>query len=48
MRKITIIDQVSLEGIIQAPSGLEEEPGYPYGGWAARLNGSLCTGTMGE
>jgi hypothetical protein len=41
MRKITIIEQVSLEGIIQAPSGLEEEPGYPTADGLRDLTG-LC------
>jgi dihydrofolate reductase len=35
MRKITIIEHISLDGVIQAPSGPNEDPGYPYGGWAA-------------
>ena len=35
MRKIRIIEHISLDGVIQAPSGPNEDPGYPYGGWAA-------------
>jgi dihydrofolate reductase len=35
MRKIRIIEHISLDGVIQAPGGPEEDPGYPYGGWAA-------------
>jgi dihydrofolate reductase len=34
MRKIRIIEHISLDGVIQAPSGPNEDPGYPYGGWA--------------
>jgi dihydrofolate reductase len=34
MRKITIIEHVSLDGVIQAPGGPNEDPPYPYGGWA--------------
>ncbi|GMV59862.1 MAG: deaminase reductase [Betaproteobacteria bacterium] len=33
MRKLTIIEQISLDGVIQAPGGPDEEPGYEYGGW---------------
>jgi dihydrofolate reductase len=35
MRKIKIMEHISLDGVIQAPGGPEEDPGYPYGGWAA-------------
>ena len=35
MRKIRIIEHISLDGVIQAPGGPKEDPGYPYGGWAA-------------
>lgn len=35
MRKIRIIEHISLDGVIQAPSGPKEDPDYPYGGWAA-------------
>jgi hypothetical protein len=34
MRKITIIEHISLDGVIQAPGGPNEDPPYPYGGWA--------------
>jgi dihydrofolate reductase len=33
MRKIRIIEQISLDGVIQAPGGPDEEPDYAYGGW---------------
>jgi dihydrofolate reductase len=35
MRKLTIIEHISLDGIIQAPGGPDEDGDYPYGGWAA-------------
>ena len=37
MRKIKIIEHISLDGVIQAPGGPEEDMdgNYPYGGWAA-------------
>lgn len=34
MRTIRIIEHISLDGVIQAPGGPEEDPGYPHGGWA--------------
>jgi dihydrofolate reductase len=33
MRKIKIIEHISLDGVIQAPGGPNED-NYPYGGWA--------------
>ena len=34
MRKIRIIEQISLDGVIQAPGGRDEDGDYAYGGWA--------------
>lgn len=34
MRKIRIIEHISLDGVIQAPGGPDEEPDYEHGGWA--------------
>src|SRR5512142_1093844 len=34
MRKIRIIEHISLDGVIQAPGGPNEDGDYPYGGWA--------------
>jgi hypothetical protein len=34
MRKIRIIEQISLEGVIQAPGAPNEDGDYPHGGWA--------------
>ena len=33
MRKIKIIEHISLDGVIQAPGGPGEDGDYPYGGW---------------
>ena len=33
MRKLKIMEHITLDGIIQAPGGPEEDA--PYGGWAA-------------
>jgi dihydrofolate reductase len=35
MRKIRIIEHISLDGVIQAPGGPNEDGNYPYDGWAA-------------
>jgi dihydrofolate reductase len=35
MRKIKIIEHISLDGVIQAPGGPNEDGDYPYGGWTA-------------
>lgn len=34
MRKIRIIEHISLDGVVQAPGGPKEDGDYPYGGWA--------------
>jgi dihydrofolate reductase len=36
MRKITVLEHISLDGVIQAPGGPEEDTsgGFAYGGWA--------------
>ena len=34
MRKLKIIEHISLDGVIQAAGGPNEDPPYPYGGWA--------------
>ena len=33
MRKIRIMEHISLDGVIQAPGGRDEDGDYPYGGW---------------
>lgn len=37
MRKIIVISMISLDGVMQAPGGPEEDPsgGFNYGGWVA-------------
>ena len=37
MRKVNVLEFVSLDGVIQAPGGPEEDTsgGFPYGGWIA-------------
>lgn len=37
MRKITVLSQITLDGVIQAPGGIKEDrsEGFKYGGWVA-------------
>ena len=35
MRKIKIIEHISLDGVIQAPGQRNEDGSYPHGGWTA-------------
>jgi dihydrofolate reductase len=37
MRRIIVLEHISLDGVIQAPGGPEEDPsdGFAHGGWAA-------------
>ena len=35
MRRLKVIEHISLDGVIQAPGGPDEDGDYPYGGWAA-------------
>src|SRR6187431_2213681 len=37
MRKIIVLSFISLDGVMQAPGGPEEDPseGFKYGGWSA-------------
>jgi hypothetical protein len=38
MRKIIVITMITLDGVMQAPGGPEEDPsnGFKYGGWTAQ------------
>ena len=37
MRKVIVLEHISIDGVIQAPGGREEDPseGFAYGGWTA-------------
>jgi len=37
MRKIIVLEHISMDGVIQAPGGRDEDPsgGFKYGGWTA-------------
>jgi len=40
MRKIIVLSFITLDGVMQAPGGPEEDPsgGFEYGGWLAPFN----------
>jgi dihydrofolate reductase len=50
MRKVTASAFVSLDGVMQAPGGPEEDPTgrFGFGGWAAPYFDESLGGTMGE
>lgn len=54
MRKIVVLSFISLDGVMQAPGGPEEDPSsdFKFGGWTAPLNdevsGSLMLKQMSE
>lgn len=43
MRKIVVLSMISLDGVIQAPGGPEEDPsgGFKYGGWVAPYDDAI-------
>jgi dihydrofolate reductase len=43
MRKITVLSMISLDGVMQAPGGPEEDTsgGFRYGGWTASYDDEL-------
>ena len=43
MRKIIVLEHISLDGVIQAPSGPEEDTsgGFTYGGWAGHYSDEI-------
>ena len=48
MRKINVLEFVSLDGVIQAPGGPEEDPsgGFAYGGWIGPHSDSVSSAAM--
>jgi dihydrofolate reductase len=50
MRKIIALEHISLDGVIQAPGGPEEDPseGFPYGGWTAPFHDDVIGNAMNK
>src|SRR3989440_7759066 len=50
MRKLIAITQVTLDGVMQAPGGPEEDPrnGFPHGGWAMPFVDDAAKQVIGE
>lgn len=50
MRKIIVIEFITLDGVMQAPGGPEEDisGGFKYGGWTAPLGDEFLGKVMGE
>lgn len=48
MRKITLLEYISLDGVIQAPGGPGEDSdaGFPYGGWSAPFDDPVLDETV--
>jgi dihydrofolate reductase len=47
MRKVIVLEHISLDGVIQAPGGPDEDTsgGFPYGGWIAPYSDEIL-GTL--
>ena len=50
MRKIVVANHMTLDGVMQAPSGPDEDSsnGFTHGGWAGRRVDDVLVGKMGE
>src|SRR6185437_2391166 len=50
MRKIIVVEFITLDGVMQAPGGPEEDTsgGFKYGGWTAPYNDSISNTLMAE
>ena len=50
MRKLIVLSFISLDGVMQAPGGPEEDPtgGFTHGGWAAGYFDDFLGNVMGE
>ena len=50
MRKLIVLSFISVDGVMQAPGGPEEDPtgGFDYGGWVAGYWDDLLGEVMGE
>ena len=50
MRKINVLEFISLDGVIQAPGGSEEDTssGFAYGGWTSPHSDAVSFGRVGS
>ena len=50
MRKIVVANHVTLDGVMQSPSGPDEDPSndFTHGGWAGPRVDDVLIGKMGE
>lgn len=50
MRKITVVNGVTLDGVMQAPARPDEDirGGFKYGGWAVPYSDAVMAGVMGS
>jgi dihydrofolate reductase len=50
MRKVTVVNNVSLDGVMQAPGRPDEDTrdGFKHGGWAAEYNDEVKGKTMAQ
>ena len=50
MRKITVLEHISLDGVIQGPGGPDEDPsgGFAYGGWIAPYSDEILGAALRE
>ena len=48
MRKVIVLEHISLDGVIQAPGGPDEDTsgGFVHGGWIAPYSDETNTGTV--
>ena len=50
MRKVTVVNNVSLDGVMQAPGRPDEDTrgGFKHGGWAGEYNDEVKGKTMAQ
>ncbi len=48
MRKVIVLEHISMDGVIQAPGGPEEDPsgGFAYGGWIGSYSDEILGTTL--